>query len=124
MPDNTVTITGGPSTSVTVDVDEAVVAVPGSSSTDVVQTTPNVKDVIGVAEQGPEGPAGTGDKTYVHTQVTPQATWTVSHGLSKFPTIAVVDSAESVVIGEIEYIDDNTCELTFSSAFGGKAYCN
>ena len=50
--------------------------------------------------------------------------WTITHGLGKRPSVTVVDSAGTAVIGEIEYLDDNTVRLTFCSAFSGTAYCN
>lgn len=36
----------------------------------------------------------------------------------------IVDSAGTVVIGEIDYLDDNTVRLTFCAAFSGTAYFN
>lgn len=36
----------------------------------------------------------------------------------------VVDSAGTVVIGEVDYLDDNTVRLTFCAAFSGTAYFN
>lgn len=75
--------------------------------------------------QGPPGPAGaSGDTTYVHVQLAPLSTWNVVHNLGKYPSVMVVDSADSVVVGEIQYIDANSLTITFSSAFGGKAYIN
>ena len=71
-----------------------------------------------------KGLKGGGDKNYVHTQSTPAASWTVSHILGKRPAVVVVDSAEDVVYGDIQYINDNTVTLTFSGAFSGKAYFN
>lgn len=64
------------------------------------------------------------DKNYVYTQSTPSAVWTVNHGLNKFPTITVVDSAGSEVVGDYEYIDLNNATLTFAGAFAGKAFFN
>ena len=65
-----------------------------------------------------------GDKNYVHTQISASATWTVSHDLGKFPSVTIVDSGETVVIGNIDYVDLNNLTITFSAAFGGKAYLN
>lgn len=70
------------------------------------------------------GLKGGGDKNYVHVQSSPSAQWTASHNLGKKPAVVVVDSADEVVYGEIEYIDDNTVTLTFVGAFSGKAYFN
>lgn len=64
------------------------------------------------------------DKTYVHTQNVVSDIWTVTHNLNKRPSVTVVDSAESVVEGDIQYVDNNSVVLTFSGAFSGKAYFN
>ena len=64
------------------------------------------------------------DKHYVYEQATPSAEWTVTHNLRKHPSIEVVDSAGTVVIGEYDYIDLNNVRLIFGGAFAGKAYFN
>lgn len=64
------------------------------------------------------------DKTYVHRQIVPSDTWIIKHDLNKFCSVMITDSAESVVLGDINYIDENTVSITFSSAFSGKAYLN
>lgn len=64
------------------------------------------------------------DKNYVFIQSTPSATWNITHNLGKFPSVSVVDSANTVVYGDIDYIDNNSLTVTFSAAFGGKAYMN
>jgi hypothetical protein len=67
---------------------------------------------------------GGGDAHYTHTQSTPEAVWTVTHNLNKKPSVVVVDSADTVVMGEIEYLTTNSVRLTFVGAFSGKAYFN
>jgi hypothetical protein len=64
------------------------------------------------------------DAHYAHTQSTPEAVWEVTHNLGKKPSVIVVDSADTVVMGEIEYINLNSVRLTFVGAFSGKAYFN
>ena len=64
------------------------------------------------------------DKRYVHTQNTSSSVWTINHSLEKFPSVTVVDSGGSIVLGEITYTDDNNITLTFSAAFSGVAYLN
>lgn len=61
---------------------------------------------------------------YIHTQSVPTTTWTITHGLGKYPAVTVVDSANTEVIGDIQYIDTQSLTVTFSSAFSGKAYLN
>lgn len=62
--------------------------------------------------------------TYVHVQSSSSATWTVNHNMNKYPSVTVIDSANNVVEGEVEYISLNQLEITFSSGFSGTAYAN
>ena len=62
--------------------------------------------------------------TYIHTQMTPSDTWTIVHNLGKYPTVMVVDSSNSTVVGDIRYLSENSVELTFVGGFAGKAYLN
>ena len=64
------------------------------------------------------------DKTFVYTQAVSSDVWEIKHNLDKYPAVTVVDSGNSVVIGEIVYIDKNNIRITFASAFSGKAYFN
>lgn len=66
----------------------------------------------------------TGDKFYEYIQLAPATRWEIAHPLKKFPSVTVVDSGGSVVVGEIEYIDDSNITLIFKSSFSGKAYLN
>ena len=66
----------------------------------------------------------TTDANYVHDQGVAAAEWVVTHNLNKFCSVTVVDTANTVVIGEIEYNSANQATLTFQSAFAGKAYFN
>ena len=64
------------------------------------------------------------DKHFTFTQSTATNTWNITHNLGKFPSVSVVDSGNTVVYGDIDYIDNNSLTITFSAAFGGKAYMN
>tara|TARA_R100001463_G_scaffold2241_1_gene9527 strand:- start:497 stop:742 length:246 start_codon:yes stop_codon:yes gene_type:complete len=66
----------------------------------------------------------TGDANYVHDQGSPAATWTITHNLNKRCSVTVVDTAGTVIIGQIEFNSDNQVTLTFTSSFSGKAYFN
>jgi len=72
----------------------------------------------------PEIGGGGGDLNFTFTQNTPSATWTITHDLGKFSSVSVVDSANTVVYGNVDYINDNSLRVTFSAAFSGKAYLN
>ena len=65
-----------------------------------------------------------GDKTFIFTQTAPSTEWTVQHDLEKFPSITVVDTGKTVVVGDYTYVDNNNVILSFSAAFAGKAYFN
>lgn len=59
---------------------------------------------------------------HTHTQTSPSATWTITHSLGGKPSVTVVDSADSVVVGEVTYVDNETVRIEFSGAFSGYAY--
>jgi hypothetical protein len=61
---------------------------------------------------------------YIHVQSIASSTWTINHPLEKFPSVTVVDSAENTVYGDVRYISTTQIQVTFSAAFGGKAYLN
>jgi hypothetical protein len=91
--------------------------------------TVNVRGTAGIP--GPKGDKGDkgdpGDGTglsFVHTQGVASDTWTVSHNLGYYPNVTVVDSAKREVVGDVEYINTNTIQITFSSGFSGEAYCS
>lgn len=67
---------------------------------------------------------GHGDKHYTHVQTVAESTWTITHNLGKNPSVEVVDSAGTVVIGDVNHIDKNTVKIKFNAQFKGKAYLN
>jgi len=111
------------STEVIIQVDE-VLGVNGLSAYEIA-----VQDgFVGTEQQwllslkGDTGTTGLSGGSYTHDQATPSAVWTVVHNLGYFPNVSVVDSANSLVIGDVSYTDNNTLTLTFNGAFAGKAY--
>jgi hypothetical protein len=64
------------------------------------------------------------DAHHVHEQSSPAEVWVIAHPLSKRPSVTIVDSAGTVVFGEVEYLDDSTVRVTFRGGFSGKAYLN
>lgn len=64
------------------------------------------------------------DKNFIHRQQSASDTWTVVHNLGKYPSITVVDSAGTVVTGEIVLQTTEQAVISFNGAFSGKAYCN
>ena len=66
----------------------------------------------------------TGDKHFTYIKSTPDSIWEITHDLDKYPSVTVVDSAGSVVMGDITYTSKSAIKITFSAAFSGKAYLN
>lgn len=60
--------------------------------------------------------------TFIHFQGAAAALWTIVHNLGRYPPVSVVDSAENVVGGNINYLDSNSLTAEFAFAFSGKAY--
>ena len=59
---------------------------------------------------------------YIHTQASPSSTWNVTHTLGGRPSVMVVDSAGTVVIGEISYNSNTSITISFTAPFSGYAY--
>ncbi len=70
-----------------------------------------------------------GDITYTHNQSSTSDTWVITHNLNRFPSVTVVDSANTIVQGTVVYNSNKQLTVTFFSgtsalAFQGKAYLN
>ena len=59
---------------------------------------------------------------YVHVQASASATWTVNHTLGGYPSVTVVDTASTTVIGEVSYISTSQVRISFTAPFSGYAY--
>ena len=66
----------------------------------------------------------TTDANFVHSQGSASAQWVVDHNLNKKCAVTVVDSAGTVIIGQVTYNTDNRATLDFEAAFSGKAFFN
>ena len=65
-----------------------------------------------------------GDKNYVHEQMQASNEWNIIHKLKKYPSVSIIDSAGTNVIGEVTYLDENSLRINFSSIMSGKAFLN
>ena len=65
-----------------------------------------------------------GDKTYAYPQDNASDVWVVTHNMNKYPSVSVVDSAGSTVVGDVLYDSLNQVTITFSAPFSGKAFFN
>ena len=64
------------------------------------------------------------DKHFTYEQGVPANIWTIQHDLGKYVSVTAVDSAKTVVVGMIDYIDLNNIQITFNASFSGEAYLN
>lgn len=69
------------------------------------------------------GEAG-GDKNFVYDQPTPSSVWVIRHGLGKKVNVTIVDSANTVVIGQVTINDGNMVRIEFNASFTGQAILN
>jgi hypothetical protein len=59
---------------------------------------------------------------YVFNQASPSSTWNISHVLGGKPSVTVVDSSGTVVVGEVTYNSNTSVTVSFSAPFSGSAY--
>lgn len=68
--------------------------------------------------------AASGDISYVHDQIAASKEWRIIHNLDKHPSVTIVDSAGSVVVGDIFYVSQQELIVSFVSEFAGRAFLN
>lgn len=71
--------------------------------------------------QGPAGPPGAAQATYVHNQPVAAMVWTIDHGLGFWPDVIVFDASGEEVKGAATNPTLNRTTLTFSTAIAGVA---
>lgn len=80
---------------------------------------------VTVSGEGPQGPSGPGASDHLTwNQNVASALWVIPHGLGKFPSVTVFDSANTQVEGDVQHISNNELTITFGAAFSGTAYLN
>ncbi len=66
--------------------------------------------------------ASFGQNYYRHIQGTPAVLWHVSHTLNRYVAVTVVDSAGSMVEGDVTYLSPSQLTIEFSAPFAGEAF--
>lgn len=61
-------------------------------------------------------------KRFTFNQASAASSWDITHTLDGFPSVTVVDSAGTVVVGTVSYNSTSSVTVSFESAFAGKAY--
>lgn len=62
--------------------------------------------------------------TFVYEQGIASDTWVIEHNLNKYPSVVVVDSANSVILPDVEYVNENKVIARMIGATTGKAFLN
>lgn len=78
--------------------------------------------VATTAQQGFDELAAIKATYYEHDQQVPNNEWVVAHNLGKFPSVSVIDTDDSLVIGSVLYLNLNQLKISFTGSFSGKAY--
>lgn len=68
------------------------------------------------------GPQYYSTRRHIFAQPSPSTTWSILHALNGRPSVTVVDSAGTTVIGEVTYISDSQVIVEFTAPFSGYAY--
>lgn len=81
-------------------------------------------DTQAVVEVGYTQPGGTLGDAFFSQPFTAVNSIMVTHNLGKRPSITVVDTAGTVGVASVFYIDDNSCLVTMTIPTSGTIYCN
>lgn len=66
--------------------------------------------------------SSTATRRYIHTQASASAEWVITHSLGGYPSVTIVDSSKTHVIGEVQYDSTTQITVSFTAAFSGYAY--
>lgn len=64
------------------------------------------------------------DLAFIYTQSTPSAVWEITHGLTKKPSVTILDSSGYEIEADIQHISDNSVIITFSEPITGSVHFN
>ena len=68
------------------------------------------------------GAAAANVRRHVHTQGAASTIWVINHTLGGKPSVTVVDSADTVVTGDVTYNSNSQVTVAFTAPFSGYAY--
>lgn len=59
-----------------------------------------------------------------YEQLVASASWAISHGMNKYPSVSIIDSSGASIVGDVSWVDLNNVTINFSGAIAGEAYLN
>ena len=75
--------------------------------------------------KGQDGQPGTpGGSQYVHNQTSATSQWNINHNLGYIPHITIVMDDGTVVVADIDNLNDDQAIIMFPSPYTGKAVCS
>lgn len=69
-----------------------------------------------------DGSTQTFEVAYHHTQSLSSNTWEVEHNLGFYPNITTMDSAGTLVEGELQHLSKYRLRVTYSAPISGQAF--
>lgn len=64
----------------------------------------------------------TNSEGYYHEQSSPSSTWTIVHGLNRYPNIIIFDDEFNQIFADVKMLNVNTVRVTFSESLSGAAF--
>ena len=61
-------------------------------------------------------------RRYTHTQASPATSWAIVHDLGGKPSVTIVDTSDTHVVGDVTYNSETSITVSFTAAFSGYAY--
>ena len=62
------------------------------------------------------------NERFIHVQSVSSSLWVINHALGGHPSVTVVDSAGTAVVGEVKYESTTQVTVSFTVPFSGLAY--
>lgn len=95
-------------------------------TTDTTTTTWTSADIQGLLDRMVvlESQINEVDLHFVYIQDSPALVWNIEHNLGKNPSVRIEDTTGADIIGEIDYINNNTIRIQFAVSVAGTAYLN
>lgn len=64
------------------------------------------------------------DKNFVFDQSLASKIWTINHPLNKYPSVSIMDTAHTIIEGQVEWLSLHQIRITFNAPVSGIATLN
>jgi hypothetical protein len=88
----------------------------------VLQTKSTKLVVAAPGPQGAPGRDGSSGSAFDFVQASPSASWSINHGLNKFPSVSVADAGGHLVYPDVSYSDLNNVAVVYPAPATGSAH--